>query len=194
MIEFKQKYLTKERIFRIEDKGLRYQRVDAGKFIDELYKWENIGFEEVIMSQLPSKFESVLFFSLLFNLLFFFIPFTFDGNSAVIGAVIGIFTVITIFLSNRLFTKKFEKILTGGYNISFFYFEKHKNEVDNFIEVLRKKKIDFLKNKYLVSHQYDNLESYNDRISWLRDEEIITDDEYQIFRKNKHNLVKGFIS
>lgn len=191
MNELSQKHLGKKRTYIIEEKGLRYQRFDEGKYIDELYKWENIGFEEIIISQLPSKFEYLLFGSLLMNLLTLTIPFTLDGNDKARGVVIGVFTVFTIFLSKKLFVKKYEKIISGGYSVNFFYFDNHKKEVDNFIEILKKTKIDYLKKKYLNKENYDNLETYYNRISWLREEEIITDEEYQTLR-NRNTSIQGF--
>ena len=106
MNELIQKHLGKKRIFTIEENGLRFQRFDEGKFINELYKWENIGFDETIISQLPTKFEFLLFGSLLLNLLTFTVPFTLDGNDKVIGLIIGVFTLSVVFLTKKLFTKK----------------------------------------------------------------------------------------
>jgi hypothetical protein len=192
MNELVQKHIGKKRIFTVEKKGVRYQRFEEGKFIDELYKWENIEFDETIISQLPSKFEMLLFGSLMMNLLTLTIPFTLDGNDQVIGIVIGVFTLATIFIAKKLFAKKFEKILTGRYPLSFFYFDNHKNEVDNFIKVLRKNKIDFLKHKYIDKEEYENIESYYSRLNWLKDEEIITEEEYKIFKGKKNNPIIGF--
>ena len=192
MNELVQKHIGKKRIFTIEKKGVRYQRFEEGKYIDELYKWENIGFDETIISQLPSKFEMLLFGSLMMNVLTLTIPFTLDGNDKVIGVIIGIFTLATILITKKLFTKKFEKILTGGYPMSFFYFESHKNDVDAFIKVLKKNKIDFLKHKYIDKEEYENIESYYTRLNWLKDEEIITEEEYKIFKGKKINPIIGF--
>jgi hypothetical protein len=192
MIELVQKHIGKKRIFTVEKKGVRYQRFEEGKFINELYKWENIGFDETIISQLPTKFEFILFGSLMMNILTLTVPFTLDGNDKVIGVVIGVFTLATIFISKKLFAKKYEKILTGGYPLSFFYFENHKNDVDNFINVLKKNKIDYLKHKYIDNEEYDNIESYHNRLNWLRDEEILTDEEYKILKGKKINSVIGF--
>jgi len=191
MKELRQKHLGKKRLYIIEEKGLRYQRFDEGKYIDELYKWENIGFEEIIISQLPTKFEYLLFGSLLMNLLTLTIPFTLDGNDIARGLVIVIFTVVTIFLSKKLFSKKYENNINGGYSIAFFYFDNNKKEVDKFIEILKKNKIDYLKKKYLNKENYDNLETYYNRISWLREEEIITDEEFQTLR-NRNTSIQGF--
>lgn len=192
MNELVQKHIGKKRIFTIEKKGVRYQRFEEGKYIDELYKWENIGFDETIISQLPSKFEMLLFGSLMMNVLTLTIPFTLDGNDKVIGVIIGIFTLATILITKKLFTKKFEKILTGGYPMSFLYFESHKNDVDAFIKVLKKNKIDFLKHKYIDKEEYENIESYYTRLNWLKDEEIITEEEYKIFKGKKINPIIGF--
>ena len=192
MNELIQKHLGKKRIFTIEENGLRFQRFDEGKFINELYKWENIGFDETIISQLPTKFEFLLFGSLLLNLLTFTVPFTLDGNDKVIGLIIGVFTLSVVFLTKKLFTKKYEKIISGAYSVSFFYFQKNKSEVDKFIEILKNKKSDHLKNKYLNREYYDNLESYIHKLSWLRDEEIISNEEFLIFKNTKNNSVKGF--
>jgi hypothetical protein len=134
----------------------------------------------------------LLFGSLMMNLLTLTIPFTLDGNDQVIGIVIAVFTLATIFIAKKLFAKKIEKILTGGYPLSFFYFDNHKNEVDNFIKVLRKNKIDFLKHKYIDKEEYENIESYYSRLNWLKDEEIITEEEYKIFKGKKNNPIIGF--
>lgn len=192
MIELVQKHIGKKRIFTVEKKGVRYQRFDEGKFINELYKWENIGFDEIIISQLPTKFELLLFGSLMMNVLTLTVPFTLDGNVKVNGIVIIVFTLATILITKKLFTKKYEKILTGGYPLSFFYFENHKSDVDKFISVLKKNKIDYLKHKYIDNEEYENIESYYNRLNWLRDEEILTDEEYKILKGKKNNSVIGF--
>ena len=192
MKELRQKHLGKKRIFIIEEKGLRYQRYDEGRFIDELYKWENIGFEETIISQLPSKYELILFGSLFMNLVMLSIPFTLDGNDKVTGVIIGLLIALTILLSKKLFAKKYEKILSGGFPISFFYYDNYKEEVDNFIKILKKTKIDYFRNKYINTEYYDSLDSYYSRMSWLRDEEIIDDEEYQSLKNKKYNSTETF--
>ncbi len=134
----------------------------------------------------------LLFGSLMMNVLTLTVPFTLDGNDKITGVVIGVFTLATIFLTKKLFAKKFEKILTGGHPLSFFYFDSHKNDVDNFIKVLKKNKIDFLKHKYIDKEEYDNTETFHNRLNWLRDEEIITEEEYKILKGKKNNSVIGF--
>lgn len=191
MIYLRQVHLGRKRNFIIEAKGLRYQRYDEGKFIDELYKWEEIGFDETVSSLLPSRYEYILFCSILMNSTIFAIPFTLDGDDKVSGIVIGIALTIVVLVARKLFARKFEKTLTGGYaHINFFYFEKYQQEVDDFILELKEAKINFFKNKYLFDEEFDNIESYHEKLKWLYEEEIITKEEMKTLKKREFTISK----
>lgn len=191
MNELRQVHLGRKRNFIIEAKGLRYQRYDEGKFIDELYKWEEIGFDETVSSLLPSKYEFILFGSILINSLIFSIPFTLDGDDKAAGIVIGIALTIVVLVARKLFARKFEKTLNGGYaHINFFYFNKQKKEVDNFIVTLKEEKIKFFKKKYLYDEEFENIESYHEDLKWLYKEEIITKEEMKILKKSEFTMTK----
>ena len=191
MKELRQKYRGKKRNFIIEDKGLRFQRFEEGRFVDELIKWENIGFEETVIGYLPTKFEMILFVSLLMNLLTLTVPFTLDDDPKITGVVIAVFTILTVLLSKKLFTKRYEKFLLGGNSVGFFYFGNYQKDVDGFIKILKKERIRYFKNKYLNSAIPQTPEFLN-KLSWLKDEEIITDDEYIKLISPNTNPIKGF--
>ena len=191
MTELKQKHLGRKRNFIIEEKGSRYQRFDEGKFVDSLYKWEEIGFEETITSLLPSRFEYGMFFSILLNSMMFAIPFTLDDDDTVSGIVIRLAIIIVVIFANKLFARKFEKTLIGGYAyIDFFYFDKHQKEVDNFIAILKDEKINFFKKKYLYDEEFENMEAYHEKLKWLFEEEIITKEELKTFKTSNFTLTK----
>lgn len=190
MTELKQTHLGRKRNFIIEKKGLRFQRSDEGNFIDSLYKWEEIGFDETISSVLPSRYEYAMLFSILLNSMLFAIPFTLDGDDKISGIVIGLAITIVVVIARKLLAKKFEKTLTGGFAyISFFYFEKQQKEVDDFIATLKEEKIIYYKKKYLDEDEFENIEKYHKRLKWLYDEEIITREELKSLKKADFQFV-----
>lgn len=192
-MELTQKHLSDKRVFSIEKKGIRIKLYRDGNFIEELYKWDGIGFDETIEGYQPTKYQSLFFCSLLINLLVFLIPFTFDGNDKIIGLIIGIFTAITIILSKFFFTKKYEKSISGSYiTIRFLYFEKKQKEVDEFILKIKTERNSFFKEKYLHKKSYENFEDYLSRLDWLLEEEIISENEFNNLKnKDKYSII-GF--
>ena len=185
-MELTQKHFSDKRVFIIEQKGVRVKLNRDGNFIEELYKWDGIGFDETTEGYKPSKYQTLFFTSLIINIIVFLVPFSFDGNDKVIGIIIALITTIVVVLSKFFFTKKYEKSISGSFlTLLFLYFQNKQKEVDNFIEKVKIKRNSFFKEKYLIKKQYENFEVFLSRLDWLKEEEIISDEEFNDLKKQR---------
>lgn len=165
------------RNYEIVPAGLKIEFKEDDSYIQQIIKFENIGFDEVITKKQPSPFGIMLFFSVLFNIFFIAVEFYKEiGQSALSAVSIGSVVLLSVW-GNELFSIKKVKILTGNATITFWYFKKHIQAVDQFIETLKSAKKEYYRETYLKVEDYEDLEAARQRLIWLRTQGIISNGE-----------------
>ena len=151
------------------------------------FKFDDIEFDEMVVDRKPNPVEIGLFISIFFNIIFTIVLIS-DwaikmqiGTVAISSVLMGALSGMTLWAYN-LFRFEREKILKGTQNIFLFYSKKDQTEVDNFIQLLKKKKREYFRNTYMHYDDTIDLWTYENRLKWLLDKKFIDKDEFRVFQ------------
>lgn len=197
MTTLKLKKWPEYRNYSIITEGLKIEFKTNESYNQQIIKFEDIGFEEQLTQFRPSPTTSGLFISVFFNILLLLILFIDNfktlNSSNIIGLISGIVAGMSAW-SRHLF--KFEKVkfIKGNVTLSFWYFKKHQELVDRFIESLKGAKKDYFRNKYLRIDDYEDLTLTKQKFQWLKSQDYITEPELKdwISQVDNRKVIRGF--
>ncbi len=192
MTEIYQKRGKEIRGYKITNEGLDAEVKSNGNHQSFKIRFEEIDFNEIVSTKKPNSTEVGLFISVFLNLIFLLVIFSdwmtkTSGNETIISIVaFGILGGLSVCMIN-MFKRSKEKILKGAQNIFFFYETREQTKVDSFIDNLKVKQRDFMRNKYM---QIDNLrpkEGQEQTFFWLHDRQFISKQELEILIEELNN-------
>jgi len=199
MKEIVQKNWSHYRKYTIKEDGLYLEVKTEEGFTARLIKFEDIGFEEIITKYTPSPYAVGFFLSLFFNLLVVIIylidlskKYSFGSgiNSGLSGGII----VLLAIWGKTIFKFEKQKIIKGEVSIVFDYFKKKQAEVDQFIQELKIKQREYIRNKYMQLDEFKSAEIQRNILIWLYESEYISRHELQelLDKLDKKVVIKGF--
>jgi len=155
-------------------------------------KFDDIEFNEMVIDRKPNPVEIGLFMSIFFNILFAIILIS-DwaikmqiGTVAISSVLMGVVSGMSVWAYN-LFRFEREKILKGTQNIFLFYSKKDMTEVDNFVQLLKRKQREYFRNTYMHFDDTLDLWTYENRLKWLLDKKFIDKEEFKVFQEEINN-------
>ena len=180
------------RKYQILDDDIKAELKTDSTYQSFSFKFDDIEFNEMVVDTKPNPVEVGLFVSVLFNLIFTVILVS-DwaakmqiGTVAVSSILIGVVSGMGIWAYN-LFRFEREKILKGTQNIFLFYSKKDQEEVDDFIQTLKKKRKDYFRKTYMYFDDTLDLWTYESRLKWLLDKKFISKEEYKDLQEEVNN-------
>lgn len=188
MDKLKQRRLLEINEFKLEEKGLNVKRKRLGEYVELTIPYEEIT-KSITVVKVGNKrwfYAGVIFIIISLTVLFFRLM----GNNVesfaeIIWLIIGLIC-LSIFAIKY---KSYKNLMcTDGKVISFFQDKPNKETLDLFIDNLLNRRNDYLKEKYSKIDVDFPIEHHLYRIKWLKDEEIINDDE---FNEIKKRLIEG---
>lgn len=198
MTDIYQKRGKEIRGYKIKKDGLDSEIKTNGNHQSFKIRFEEIDFNEIVLTKKPQPIEVGLFISVFFNLILLLVLFSdwlvkTSGNETIISAVaIGLLGGLSVWMIN-LFKRSKEKILKGAQNIFFFYESKEQSTVDSFIENLKVRQRDYMRKKYMQVDTLRPKESQEQTFFWLHDREFITKQELEILidELNSRMIIDG---
>lgn len=181
--------------YEITEKGLALESKNSNDYIAYNIEYEDLGFDEIVRKFVPSRFEYAIFFSVLLNLILIgVLLYPYISLKWLQFILVLIATALVFVWAKNLFKFRKIKILEGDQNISFFYFENQQEEVDAFIEQLKKYRRKYLRGKYMKYDELDDADMQKSVYSWLYKEKIITREEYKDLTDEINNgrIIGGF--
>ena len=178
----KQKQGGKRKEFEIvNDTSLRIKEKQSGELKEWTILLESIGYNLVYQSATRKRayiMASVMTAFLIFISIALFMSDDFMGNLPV---VITAYIIFGILISLSLFSplKKEIHLVGGGVNLTFFQDSPSSEEVDKFIkEIVRLSKQQLLKKYATIDPEIPEDTMFN-QLYWLKNRDLITDEEYQ---------------
>jgi hypothetical protein len=192
-----QKKWPEFRNYQITSKGLQIEIKTNESYNKQILKFEELGFDEHIVNYQPSAIASGLFISIFFNVILVALLFSDQFNNINPSILTGISTGSAIamgFWGRQLFRFEKLKFIKGEVNISFWYFKKFQNEVDDFIEQLKNAKMNYFRTNYLKIDENEEISYVKQRLLWLKSMEYISDVELKewIEKAENRKVIKGF--
>lgn len=164
--------------FTIEQDGLRLECKQDNKFLNTLVEYEQIGKKEVIVNEKGNLYGIIAFVSVFFNVMILLgIVSDRIENTGIFSGITGGVIAAFSFWGYHLFRLSEEKFIEGPYSISFFYSNKKRVEVDQFIKELQSCKTNYLRNKFMKIDRHTSAEQLKAQFIWLKQGEYISDIE-----------------
>jgi hypothetical protein len=156
------------------------------------FKFDDIEFNEMVVDRKPNPVEIGFFFSVMFNLIFSVVLLADWAKRMQIGTVAISSTLMAVVSgmsvwAYTLFKFGREKILKGNQNIFLFYSKRDQEEVDNFIQLLKKKQKEYFRRTYMHFDDTSDLWAYESRLKWLLDKKFIDREEYKNLQEEINN-------
>ena len=192
MTEIYQKSGKEIRGYKIKKDGLDSEIKSSGNYQSFKIRFEEIDFNEIVSTKKPQPIEVGLFISVFFNLILLLVIFSdwlikTSGNETIISIVaFGLLGGLNVWMIN-LFKRSKEKILKGAQNIFFFYEPKEQSTVDSFIENLKIKQRDYMREKYMQIDTLRPKERQEQTFFWLHDREFISKKELEMLIEELNN-------
>ncbi|MDP3463533.1 MAG: hypothetical protein Q8S18_12145 [Bacteroidales bacterium] len=178
--------------YKIKKDGLDSEIKSNGNHQSFKIRFEEIDFNEIVSTKKPQPIEVGLFISVFFNLILLLVIFSdwlikTSGNETIISIVaFGLLGGLSVWMIN-LFKRSKEKILKGSQNIFFFYEPKEQSTVDSFIENLKIKQRDYMREKYMQIDTLRPKERQEQTFFWLHDREFISKQELEMLIEDLNN-------
>ncbi len=196
-LELRLKKWPEYRNYKILDEGLNLEYRTTDSFNQQTVKFEDVDFDVQLVQYKPSSVVSFLFISVFFNIISLFVflikVLKDDASWLIQGLSVGV-TIVFSALGIKLF--KFEKIkyIKGNLQISFWYFDKCKDEVDKFVEQLSRSRRNYFRKKYLLIEEVEDFQSIKNKLFWLKSLNYVDDLELQewMIKAEKRTVIKGF--
>ena len=174
----KQRRLWNQNVFEIEEKGLA---IKSKKF--SIYVELTVPFEDITRTSTIVKSGSKgWFISGTVFLIFAFVCLISRLIGEDIDYLSDVIWLVCAVICYGIYILKYQNIknimCTDGKAICFYLDKPNKDAFDSFINILFKRRKEFLKEKYTKIDLDFPLEQQLYRIKWLKDEEIINDSEY----------------
>jgi hypothetical protein len=151
----------------------------------------NIPLEDIKNTQFINKtkengFTLVAYFSLLLNVLFviYFLSNYLELSPVLIQSILLTTSLLFLAIVKTFLDGHNEKHIDSSKLFYFIYTKKNATVVDNFIELVYKKQIDFFRKKYFI---IDPILPYNvqyERYIWLYSNKYINENEYEIIKED----------
>ncbi len=196
MKTYKQKKWNQFRNFEILDEGVKYEyKIEEGYYAQTL-KFETIGFDEQISDKKPSPVMLGLVLSIIFNIILFFLAYGnkfIDMNAPMSPSAFLIIAIVPLIIFKTSLKRQHLKFIVGNKNLCFWYDNKYKADVDNFIAEIKNAKRDYMRNKYLVLNDYVDTYVFKNTLNWLRSDKFIDDNEYNEWLKKLEDrkIIRG---
>lgn len=184
------------RKYEISENGLETEITTKGQFQAFTILFEDIEFNEMVVSKKPNPAEVALFISVFVNLmLIVFLLYqniSFIDEAVLSGMSMGVIGGLSVW-SIQLFKKEKEKILKGSQNLFFFYNKKEKDEVDWFIKELKSVQRDHIRKKYMRIDDLIPSENQEQTFYWMYNRKFITRSELEILFEELDNrkIIRG---
>jgi hypothetical protein len=195
-IKIFQKKGKETRRYMISEDGLETEITTKGQSQAFTIRFEDIEFNEMVVSKKPGLVEVGLFISVLVNLLlivfFLYEKIPAVDETALSGMAIGIISGLSVW-SVRVFRGEKEKILKGPQNLFFFYGRKDKDNVDQFINDLKSFQRKFMRKKYMKIDDLIPEENQQQTFYWLYNRNFITRTELEVLFEELDNrkIIRG---
>ena len=176
--EFRQKKGFDYRNFVLYSNHINVEVKNANQTSNYNVKLEDLGFDLHYHTANKSKTPIIIFCSILLSLMCTaFILDEKHESTLVVGVFGSILLVIAIVSFLRSGTD--DVYMVGGTkNLSFFRDVPNEQSVKEFITEIKKTQKQFFKAKYITYNSRTSIEEYEVRLQWLKDGEIISEDEY----------------
>lgn len=171
-------------------------KTDNGSFSQTAW-FEEIEFEVQIEDKKPSPIKTGLAVSVMFNVILSLLYFGdrfIDMNAPMNFPTMIAIPICMIVFGKLYFKTEKLKFLLGKKNLSFWYDEKSKSEVDTFISELKKVKRDYIRDKYLKIEDSEDSSAVRAKLNWLKIASYIDENELKewLDRLDKRTMIKGF--
>lgn len=190
MTEIYQKRGKEVRGYKIQNDGLATEIKSNGNHQLFKIRFEEIDFDEVVSTKKPQPMEVGLLISVFLNLIFLLVIISNEmikTNETIISAVaIGIIGGLSVWTIN-LFKRSKEKILRGQQNLFFFYEPKEQSKVDSFIENLKVKQREYMREKYMQIDTLRPIANQEQTFFWLHDKDFISTEELEFLIEELNN-------
>lgn len=193
-VKLRQKKNQETRSYEIIEGGVKVEFKKAANFQSYVVKFENIGFEEVIVKHKPEALSAGLYVSVLINMVLviaIIIQFFKEEllrspmfPTILTSGVLGGMSVWAV----SLFKTQYDKYLKGAESLVFFYGDKEKKEVDDFISVLKEGQRKYIRNKYMIIDDLLPVENQKEIFLWLYQMKFISRDELEMLLENLNNI------
>ena len=177
-----QKYNRHSKTFEIVEDGVFVIEKTSNTNNEYKVHFEDIGTEEFILNKKKDSAITILLLSLLFNAIFscyiifqeFEIP---DKYLLLIlnACLVPFYIVIVIYWSE--FKNESIKVLKSKNPINFFYREKERKEVNDFITLIKESKKQFFINQYYKVDNLIPIDVQKHRIHWLYENKYISESD-----------------
>ncbi len=184
------------RKYMISETGLETEITSKGQFQAFNIQFEDIEFNEIVVSKSPNPTEVGLFISVFVNLLLIvfllYQSVSFIDETVLSGMAMGVIGGLSVW-SFQLFRKEKEKILKGNQSLFFFYSKKEKDEVDWFIKELKSVQKTYIRKKYMKIDDLIPRENQEQTFYWMYNRKFITRSELEILFEELDNrkIVRG---
>lgn len=180
------KFNYQRQTFLIEENGV------AADLFTTVHKMKyTIPFEEIqkkffIKKGTPDRISNLLYMSAFLNifLVLYIIVLVNNAPLNALRIIAGLLLLPFIFYLVRISSEYEEKHIESSSPLYFIYTKKNKVEIDNFIELIYAKQVEFFRKKYFY---IDPILPYNiqfERYVWLYSNKFITENEYQVIKED----------
>jgi hypothetical protein len=184
MTSYEQKYLFEKRIFTIGNDGVNMRKISIQDDFEDFVHFEEISTKVLHLKQ-------TVYMYLCFGIFFLAISVMFligEIGEKLSWQFLLFFSCALIFGLAFMFGYLKESVPSkyiecGQWVIPFFYRRQHRADVDQFIENIIDARNAYLKNKLLNVDETVSYFVYLDRLRWLKDEEIVENEEYELLKE-----------
>ena len=78
-------------------------------------------------------------------------------------------------------------MIQGPVSLSFYYRPKEQQEVDQFIQELQRRKVNFLRKTYMVVDKFTPVDQLKNQFLWLKSSQYISDEEIEWLMEELEN-------
>jgi hypothetical protein len=183
-------WLKGNRRFQIEEQGLKIKESKLTASNELYLKFENIGYQAIESnSGIKGWLWSAITFVCLACGVFIF---RIIGSEVEVGAEFIYLGLAVICLLIFIFTYKRVLFLVNSNNdgsyVEFHNNLRDRNDLNKFLELLMSKRKEFLIEKYCFLNKLRNYETQFDTITWLRNIEVLSTEEYKSWIQKLDNL------
>ncbi|QGY44927.1 hypothetical protein GM418_14995 [Maribellus comscasis] len=184
------------RKYTISETGLDTEISSNGQSQSFSIPFEEIEFNETLITKKSGSKEIAFFISVAINLLLIgFLLYqntSFIDGAAFSGMIIGVVAGLSVW-AVQFFKKEKEKIIKGQQNLVFFYNKKEKDEVDWFLKELKSVQRNYIRKKYMKIDDLIPYENQEQTFYWMYSKKFISRSELEILFEELENrkIIRG---
>jgi hypothetical protein len=180
------KYRNQKQTFEILDEEIKVDLQTSKHKLQYNILLEDIKKTQYIVKTKQNSFTILAFFSFILNVILLFYLFSdfLEFSKNLLTSIFISISFIIVLVSKTLFEEYDEKHIDSSKLFYFIYTKKNASQVDNFINLVYQKQMEFFRKKYFF---IDPVLPYNiqfERYIWLYNNKYINENEYEVIKED----------